>query len=43
MNKTIITMLSIIVIMIAVFTAIVIYKANNKEESSIKEPELYVE
>ena len=32
MNKTIITMLSIIVIMIAVFTAIVIYKANNKEE-----------
>ena len=32
MNKTIITMLSIIVIMIAVFTAIVIYKTNNKEE-----------
>lgn len=32
MNKTIITMLSIIVIMIAVFIAIVIYKTNNKEE-----------
>ena len=32
MNKTIITMLSIIVIMIAIFTAIVIYKTNNKEE-----------
>ena len=32
MNKTIITMLSIIVIMVAIFTAIAIYKANNKEE-----------
>lgn len=32
MNKTIITLLSIIVIMIAVFTAITIYKTNNKEE-----------
>lgn len=32
MNKTIITILSIIVIMIAVFTAITIYKTNNKEE-----------
>lgn len=32
MNKTIITMLSIIIIMVAVFTAITIYKINNKDE-----------
>lgn len=32
MNKTIITILSIIIIMVAVFTAITIYKINNKDE-----------
>ena len=32
MNKTIITILSIIVVMIAIFTAIAIYQTNNKEE-----------